>query len=285
MDWHADIAEIFAITAEGVWVSDPEGRILFWNHAAETILEYPVQQVTGKLCRDVFSGCDDNGNRMCGWPCPVKTLLHGGELVEHFDMATRTRTGKPVWIDVSCLTLPSSAGQPPTVVHLFRDVTVAHQIEVLVRQQLAQSKLTTSEGTLTLSGELTPRELQVVTLMRAGATTASIAEQLFISKATVRNHIQNIFSKLKVHTRLEAVACLNQLAGQGSTTCPQAGSVPRFTKEVAKTPASRERKAHGSGSGPSATPPGVGVHLKPRKSEPHSVRRLLSLPRKTRRIQ
>jgi len=271
MTWHADIAEIFANTADGVWVSDPEGRILFWNHAAETILEYPAQQVTGKLCRDVFGGCDENGNRICGWPCPVKALLYGGELVEHFDMATRTRTGKPVWIDVSCITLPSGGGQPPTVVHLFRDVTVAHEIETLVRQQLAQSRLAASEETLTLGGELTPRELQVVTLMRAGATTAAIAEQLFISKTTVRNHIQNIFSKLKVHTRLEAVACVNHLAGQGITISAVLGSVPRFTKEVAKTPASPERKTYGAGSGPSATPRGGGVHLKPRKSEPHSV--------------
>ena len=271
MNWHADIAEIFANTADGVWVSDPEGRVLFWNHAAETILEYPAQQVTGKMCRDIFGGCDDNGNRICGWPCPVKTLLHGGELVEHFDMATRTRTGKPLWIDVSCITLPSSGGQPATVVHLFRDVTVAHEIEGLVRQQLAQTKLAASEENLTLGGELTARELQVVTLMRAGATTAGIAEQLFISKTTVRNHIQNIFSKLQVHTRLEAVACVNHLTGQGSLIRLQAGSPPGLTKETAKTADNGERKAHGSGSGPSTTSRGVGVHLKPRKSEPHSV--------------
>ena len=64
---------------------------------------------------------------------------------------------------------------------------------------------------LTLSGKLTRREFQVASLMRAGATTRAIAEQLCIGKATVRNHVQNIFSKLKVHTRLEAVAFVNQI--------------------------------------------------------------------------
>ena len=54
--------------------------------------------------------------------------------------------------------------------------------------------------------------------MRAGATTMAIAEQLFISRATVRNHIQNIFTKIQVHTRLEAVAYVNQIAQRGSTT-------------------------------------------------------------------
>ena len=194
-----------------MWLSGPLGEILFWNRAAEAILGHPAQQAVGRLCRDVFAGCDKNGNRICGWPCPIKTLLHGGDLAEHFEMATRTRTGKPVWIDVSCVTVPSGDDRPPTIVHLFRDVTAAHQIEVLVRQQLAQTKLATREEVFPI-GELTQRELQVVTLMRTGATTAAIGDQLFVSKATVRNHIQNIFSKLNVHTRLAAVAYVNQIA-------------------------------------------------------------------------
>jgi DNA-binding NarL/FixJ family response regulator len=37
-----------------------------------------------------------------------------------------------------------------------------------------------------------------------------LAEQLKLSPATVRNHAQNIFAKLDVHSRLEAVAWANQ---------------------------------------------------------------------------
>jgi DNA-binding CsgD family transcriptional regulator len=157
--------------------------------------------------------------------------LSRGDLIQHFEMATRTRTGKPLWIDVSCVALPCDDNQPPTVVHLFRDVTAAHQLEVLVRQQLAQTQLATSEETVPTIGELTRRELQVVTLMRTGATTAAIAEQLFISKTTVRNHIQNIFSKLKVHSRLEAVAYVNEIARREPTTRAEAGPAHGATKE------------------------------------------------------
>jgi DNA-binding NarL/FixJ family response regulator len=42
--------------------------------------------------------------------------------------------------------------------------------------------------------------------MAAGASTKAAAETLHVSPATVRNHVQNIFSKLDVHNRLEAVA-------------------------------------------------------------------------------
>jgi DNA-binding CsgD family transcriptional regulator len=180
-------------------------------------------------------------------------LLHGGDLVQHFDMATRTRTGTPVWLDVSCIAVPAGDDQPPTVVHLFRDVTIAHQIEVLVRQQLAQGTGATGEADVSLNGELTQREQQVVTLMRAGATTAAIAEQLFISKATVRNHIQNIFGKLGVHTRLAAMAYVNQVAQRGPTTRPEAGTVPGLTRKAARREESSGRKERAPRSAPSAS--------------------------------
>ncbi|MDE2181084.1 MAG: PAS domain-containing protein [candidate division NC10 bacterium] len=225
---------LFAETADGVFVSAPSGEILFCNHAAETILEASAQQVVGQKCGEFFNGRDSNGNQLCQWPCPLKMSLSRGDLIQHFEMATRTRTGKPLWIDVSCVALPSADNQPPTVVHLFRDVTAAHQLEVLVRQQLAQTQLAMSEKTVSPIGELTRRELQVVTLMRTGATTAAIAEQLFISKTTVRNHIQNIFSKLKVHSRLEAVAYVNEIARREPTTHAEAGQGPGVTKEPPK---------------------------------------------------
>src|SRR5574337_2175831 len=175
---------LFAETADGVFVSAPSGEILFCNPAAEKILEASAQQVVGQKCGEFFNGRDSNGNQLCQWPCPLKMSLSRGDLIQHFEMATRTRTGKPLWIDVSCVALPCDDNQPPTVVHLFRDVTAAHQLEVLVRQQLAQNHLATSEEAVPTIGELTRRELQVVTLMRTGATTAAIAEQLFISKTT-----------------------------------------------------------------------------------------------------
>lgn len=226
---------LFAETADGVFISAPSGEILFCNRAATTILEASAQQIVGQKCGEFFNGRDRNGNQLCQWPCPLKMAMSRGDLIQHFEMATRTRTGKPLWIDVSCVALPCEDNQPPTVVHLFRDVTAGHQLEVLVRQQLAQTQLATSEEAVSPPiGELTRRELQVVTLMRTGATTAAIAEQLFISKTTVRNHIQNIFNKLKVHSRLEAVAYVNQIARREPTTRTEAGPAPGATKEPPK---------------------------------------------------
>jgi DNA-binding NarL/FixJ family response regulator len=54
------------------------------------------------------------------------------------------------------------------------------------------------------ASRLTKRELDVLTLLVEGADTRHIAERLFVSRNTVRTHVQNILSKLQVHSRLEA---------------------------------------------------------------------------------
>lgn len=57
-----------------------------------------------------------------------------------------------------------------------------------------------------LGSFLTPREREVLRLLAAGRSNEAIASELFISQNTVRTHVQNILSKLNVHSKLEAVA-------------------------------------------------------------------------------
>jgi len=52
---------------------------------------------------------------------------------------------------------------------------------------------------------LSPREMDVLACMVAGKQPGQIAAELMISTHTVRTHTRGIFSKLGVHTRLEAV--------------------------------------------------------------------------------
>jgi DNA-binding NarL/FixJ family response regulator len=52
---------------------------------------------------------------------------------------------------------------------------------------------------------LSGRERQVLTLMAEGLSNAEIAERLQISEKTVRNHASNIFDKLGVWSRAQAI--------------------------------------------------------------------------------
>ena len=53
--------------------------------------------------------------------------------------------------------------------------------------------------------ELTAREREVLNLIAGGLSNAEITRQLFLSPKTVRNHISNIFAKLRVADRAQAI--------------------------------------------------------------------------------
>jgi len=52
---------------------------------------------------------------------------------------------------------------------------------------------------------LTDRELEVVTLLCQGLSNAAIAQRLWLTEKTVKNHLNHIFAKLGVRSRTEAV--------------------------------------------------------------------------------
>ncbi|MEV3929270.1 MULTISPECIES: response regulator transcription factor [unclassified Streptomyces] len=56
-----------------------------------------------------------------------------------------------------------------------------------------------------LPGDLTPREREVLTLIGQGLPNRAIAEKLFISEATVKTHINNLFAKADIKDRADAV--------------------------------------------------------------------------------
>jgi LuxR family transcriptional regulator of spore coat protein len=58
---------------------------------------------------------------------------------------------------------------------------------------------------------LTNREREVFELLVLDKTTREIAQQLFISEKTVRNHISNVMQKLNVKGRSQAVVELVRL--------------------------------------------------------------------------
>lgn len=52
---------------------------------------------------------------------------------------------------------------------------------------------------------LTSREIEVLTAIAEGNTSAEVAETLFLSKRTVDFHLANVYQKLDVDNRLKAI--------------------------------------------------------------------------------
>jgi DNA-binding NarL/FixJ family response regulator len=58
---------------------------------------------------------------------------------------------------------------------------------------------------------LTPRQLEILGYLGEGLTTKQIAQRLWLSSATVRNHVHAVLLALECHSRLQAVAKAHRL--------------------------------------------------------------------------
>jgi PAS domain S-box-containing protein len=200
--------QALAQAGDGTFTITSDGEIALWNRAAEEILGYTACEAIGRSCCDLFNAHDDRGNRLCYKGCHIRALVRMGEPVQAFDMQTRTKAGRPIWLNVSVLTTSvlttsdgnGSNGNGPLTIHLFRDVSSTKALLSLVQERLALSAAPPE------TSDLTRRELEILRMVATGASTKAAAERLQVSQATIRNHVQNIMSKLGVHSRLQAVA-------------------------------------------------------------------------------
>ena len=193
--------QILAQAADGAVVIGADGRIVFWNDAAARMTEYPSGEAIGRLCCDLFAGCDASGNRICHRGCHEMLVTMGGS-VRTVDMATRTKSGKTLWLDVDILVLPEHGTRAALTVHLFRDITASKALLARVQEYLGPPTDPVEQS----PNVLTRRELDLLSLMTLGLDTEEAAERLQVSQAQIRSDVQSIYHKLGVHSRLEAVA-------------------------------------------------------------------------------
>ncbi len=84
------------------------------------------------------------------------------------------------------------------------DSLISPQVGTKVLQQLRAQTTGVRRGGDPPRIELSERELDVLRLIAIGKDNAQIAQELFISPKTVKNHISNILMKLQIENRIQA---------------------------------------------------------------------------------
>ncbi len=97
--------------------------------------------------------------------------------------------------------------------NLIKAIHVVHNDELWVERKLLARFFNGAVGAeegeedpqKNIKNDLTPREEDVLRLLTEGLTNKEIANKLFICEKTVKSHLNNIFKKLDVSRRLQAI--------------------------------------------------------------------------------
>jgi NarL family two-component system response regulator LiaR len=89
---------------------------------------------------------------------------------------------------------------------LAEAVRAAAAGEPTLAPEAAQALIHSARRTPEIGFDLTDRESEVLSLMAEGMSNPEIADELMVSRSTVKFHVSNILSKLGADSRTEAVA-------------------------------------------------------------------------------
>ena len=154
---------------------DDDRRVVRTNRAAAELLELPRERLVGLRVDDLTP----DWLRQCladGWP----DFLRDGSIVQRRSITLLD--GRTI------------------------DVDYYATANVLPGRHLAVCIPDIPDDGSHEAAELTPREREVVELLAAGLSGASIAERLIISRETVRTHIRNAMEKRGARTRAHLIA-------------------------------------------------------------------------------
>ncbi len=199
-----ELLDALGRTGDAMIAVDGDLRVVGWNEAATELFGYEPAEVVGRACREVLEWSDRCGNAVCA-DC-MKDVDRGpdDEIVATCDVVGYTKDGRSKWLSVTTVVPRPELRDRVRLVHLVREVPFPIDVERILAERAARPE-PDPEARRRLE-RLTPREREVLGLLAEGKSGGEIAEELYVSPTTVRNHVQHILGKLEVHSRVEAVA-------------------------------------------------------------------------------
>jgi len=94
---------------------------------------------------------------------------------------------------------------------LLRQIDDGHPMYVRRLLNAFGEPVASAPPSVSIAESLTEREHEILQHIAAGLSNKAIEEKLFISKNTVRTHIKNLYSKLNVNGRTQAIARAHEL--------------------------------------------------------------------------
>ncbi len=118
--------------SDGVYITDPERSIVFWNEAAEKITGYRQEEVLGKRCAEnLLEHTDLAGNKLCSTElCPLYKAIQSGKTPPApLTIKALNKKGERIVVEVSIAPLYLPSGEVLGGIEIFRDISDKVELE------------------------------------------------------------------------------------------------------------------------------------------------------------
>ncbi len=204
---------------DGVYIVDPDRKILFWNRGAEQITGYKREEVIGRSCKDgILNHIDGDGNLLCTGDCPILKVFDTAEpqLAKVYPLH-RNGNRFPVETHISAIT--DENGNVIASIEVFRDITAVEEYRIL------QEKFK----------RLIQRYVSAATFeeVRQLAANEKVSETIVRDMTILYMDVVGFTSYTEEHGAQEAVSMLNDLFGVCDVITREAmGDIDKFVGDA-----------------------------------------------------
>ena len=198
------LGDVFAQSTDAVFGIDAAGVIQFANSKFEKLLGYTRNQLCGTWCAEVLCGIDMYEQRFCGADCPIPKTIADRPSISDFDLLIKPADGDRVLVNIGASYIAPQLREQSGQVDVFFSMRQVNPQRMLQRMSMTPTENPVKTGAHGRD-QLTSREKEILGLATEGMNTKQIAHSLFVSTQTVRSHFKNIYPKLGVNSRTEAV--------------------------------------------------------------------------------
>lgn len=115
--------QIFNGLSDGIYITDLNRKIIFWNNAAEAITGYLREEVLGLNCaRNILNHVDENGNQLCESHCPLVAVIHQNKRQEA-NVFLHHKDGHRLPVNVQAFPLTDDLNNIVAVAESFSDIS------------------------------------------------------------------------------------------------------------------------------------------------------------------
>jgi len=126
--------EILNRVPAGIYITDRERKILFWNKAAAAITGYPAEEVAGSFCyQNILMHIDEMGNNLCKGICPLAHSIMDGTSYEK-EVFLHHKDGHRVSVNVHTFPLKGPQGKITGAAEIFTNTNPITDMQSRIRQ-------------------------------------------------------------------------------------------------------------------------------------------------------